>query len=261
MLVWALKAKETRLNARADPLGLPVTPWPDIWRRSGVVTVALIGHAAIFAVLVLLSGDRHAPLAPPREVLDVTLVTEPVQAPARAAQSSPATQAEPSRADSAAFDEPVIVETAPAAPPAERSQAEPVSPVEPAAGPVNEAVLDAPGGRPGETSLPTRSSVLRGLACARAFGREADMLGCQDGSALTFSRYTSSPGAAQVEAAIDARFNALAGLYGAPIDPALRRLPGQQGMAVLTVRREGMSGSDEMRETLPPLVPDPAFGD
>ena len=122
-------------------------------------------------------------------------------------------------------------------------------------------MLDAPGGAAGETPVPTRSSALRGLACARAFGAERDQIGCESAPQAAFARYAEGEGTAQIEALMQARFNALAGLYGARLDPSLRRLPGQQGMQVMVNQRMGVSGSDEMRDSLPPMVPDPAFGD
>jgi hypothetical protein len=122
--------------------------------------------------------------------------------------------------------------------------------------------LNAPGGGGGGEAAPSAGSpALRGLACARAFSVRTDTVGCPQSGGLDFSRYASGEAVAQVDAATQGRFNALFGLYGAALDPTLRRLPGQQGMQVMTNRRAGLSGADEMRDTLPPMVPDPAFGD
>ncbi|MFW6300450.1 MAG: hypothetical protein ACOC20_05970, partial [Oceanicaulis sp.] len=122
--------------------------------------------------------------------------------------------------------------------------------------------LDAEGGVQGETALPARSSALRGLACARAFEGDRAPVGCEGvAGRYDFSRFAGATGAAQVEAEIATRFNLLAGLFAADLDPAARRLPGQQGMEVMDNRRMGSGGADAMRDTLPALTPDPAFGD
>ncbi|MEQ8403513.1 MAG: hypothetical protein RKE49_00340 [Oceanicaulis sp.] len=240
---------------------------PDWARRAGPVMLAMALHA--LALTLLINLVRPAELTPPPwRAISVELVRPAPQAQADPAEAPPA---EPPPVDAAGPQTiaPALIETP--AQPAPEPAAEPApeqirreraaSSQPPAAGlAAGEAVLDAPGGADDPTGLPTRSSALRGLACSRAFGRE-DAVGCQDGTGLDFARFADGEGAARVEGRVAARFNALAGLYGAQLDPSLRRLPGQQGMQVMTTRRMGMSGADGMRETLPALVPDPAFGD
>jgi hypothetical protein len=221
-------------------------------RRAAPAGLAAGLHAAALAALILLAPapSRDAgELAP--AAIEVRLVTPPVPEPAL--ETIQDAQAQP---PDAAVPEPPAPELAEPSPP-EPSPSEP-APSRSAAGAV---VLDAPGGVDGLVAMPTRGSALRGLACARAFDDPGGTLGCPEGAGLDFSRYASGEAVAQVGAVTQARFDALYGLYGAVLDPSLRRLPGQQGMEVMQTRRAGLSGADEMRESLPPMVPDPAFGD
>ncbi|MGX6647480.1 hypothetical protein ACWCOP_06010 [Maricaulaceae bacterium MS644] len=215
-------------------------------RRGAPLLGAAALHCAGLAAVIWLAAKT--PLeGPPRRVVHVELVT-----PAR----------EPAAEPEVDLAEPPALAMAEPAPPRETSNLAPADAAAPRDIPVGEAVvLDAPGGAAGETAFPTRSSALRGLACVRAFGREDGQIGCDSVPAADLAAYAAGEGAARIEALTQARFNALAGLYGAQLDPALRRLPGQQGMQVMVNRRAGMSGADEMRDSLPPMVPDPAFKD
>ena len=246
------------MAVRGDTRQASARPWRARVRRGAAPAIAIALHGVAFAALIVLAPPP--PTAPRVEVVNVELAVEPrrdrVPEPApvselvRDARGALAPEMAPAEAPSPA---PRPQDVAPDSAPQPAPQ-----PSGPAAA---EAVLDAPGGASGPIDMPTRTSSLRGLACARSFDPANITIGCEDGPALDFSLYASSMGAAQVEAATADQFNVLAGLYGASLSPAARRLPGQQGIEVMTFRRLGMSGSDEMRDTLPPLVPDPAFGD
>ncbi len=239
-------------------------------RRAGPVALAVGLHGVGMAALIWLAASPDFAEAP-RRMVNVELVT-PAPLPASQPEAPPQTAAQTAAQQEASV---------PPAPPVSEPVSAPASrPVEAAAEPAPQVedegsgdaalldvdipdavVLDAPGGTPGETAFATRSSALRGLACARAFGGEGDQIGCEGAPAVDFARYADGEGAASVDALMQARFNSLAGLFGAHLDPSLRRLPGQQGMQVMANQRMGMSGADEMRDSLPPMVPDPAFGD
>ncbi|MGJ3231514.1 MAG: hypothetical protein ACFE0P_06930 [Oceanicaulis sp.] len=234
---------------------------PDIpvWlRRTGPAALALGLHAGLLGWLIWFAGEARLEPEPAR-IVNIELVTAP-------AEPEPVVEPEPAAVPIDAIDAPApaVTEPAPLEPPAEtasESAPETAAAPAPAESPPAGVVLDAPGGADMETAPPTRSSALAGIACARAFAGDDTPIGCEAGPGFDFSRHAGGEGAALVEALTEARFNALAGLYGAQLDPALRRLPGQQGMQVMTNRRMGMSGADEMRDSLPPMVPDPAFGD
>lgn len=231
-------------------------------RRAGPVALAVGLHGVGMAALIWLAASPDFAEAP-RRIVNVELVT-PALLPASQPEAPPQTAAQQE-----ASVPPAPPVSAPASRPVEAA-AEPAPQVEDeGSGDAalldvdipDAVVLDAPGGTPGETAFATRSSALRGLACARAFGGEGDQIGCEGAPAVDFARYADGEGAASVDALMQARFNSLAGLFGAHLDPSLRRLPGQQGMQVMANQRMGMSGADEMRDSLPPMVPDPAFGD
>lgn len=243
-------------------------------RRSGPAVLAVGLHAAGLAALIWLTASPDF-TETPRRVLNVELVSA-LPAPEVQPEAQPEAPLVPAlqtaaQAEAAALLEPPINEAAsePAPRPADAA-AEPAQRVQdegsggaalPDIDSPDAVVLDAPGGAAGETAFATRSSALRGLACARAFGADRDQVGCEGEPSADFARYADGEGVAGIEALMQARFNTLAGLYGAGLDPSLRRLPGQQGMQVMTHQRMGLSGADEMRDTLPPMVPDPAFGD
>jgi len=229
--------------------------------RFGPIGLALILHAGLLVWLIWFTGEALRPESlsetSPSHVVTVELVQARVEpGPVPAETPAPAAPGDPVPSQ----DSPV---SEPSAPAAAAPRAEPAAPAASTGAP-DAVELDAAGGATVETAFATRSSALAGLACARAFGREAGTLGCAgDGSGdeFGFARYADGGGAAQIDAAVTAQFGALAGLYGAQLDPSLRRLPGQQGTAVFVNRRMGLSGADQMRDSLPPMVPDPAFGD
>gem|GEM_PF-1988427 len=251
-----------------------------IVRRAAPAALAVSLHAAGLAALIWLAASPQASETP-RQILNVELVT-PAPLPTPEPQSQPESRPEmpletviepvPQIAAQQEISVPIEPTTAielaqdvaNSAPGAEEggSGGGALSDVDiPRFDIPDTVVLDAPGGAAGETPLPTRASALRGLACARAFGAARDQIGCEGAPGAGFGSYADGEGTAQIEALMQARFNALAGLYGARLDPSLRRLPGQQGMQVMVNQRMGVSGSDEMRDSLPPMVPDPAFGD
>lgn len=226
-------------------------------RRAAPALGAVLGHAALLAAFAFFAASPDI-RTPDRTVLHVELVTpvpvveapepEPELEPARVEADLPRPQPAPAQITSRDPSD---------AAPAQQDASQPAA----APGPPAGVVLDAPGGAEGETVFPTRSSALRGLACARAFEDGPRGVGCDAGEGYDFARFADGARAAQVSDQIEARFNALAGLYGAGLDPAMRRLPGQQGMQVFANRRAGLSGAHEMRDSLPPMHPDPAFGD
>ena len=228
-------------------------------RRAAPALGAVLGHAALLAAFAFFAAGPDI-RTPARTVLNVELVT-PVPV-VEAAEPEPEPEPEPAREEAdLPRPRPAPAQAASRDPsdtaPAQQDDTPPAA----APGPADGVVLDAPGGAEGETAFPTRSSALRGLACARAFEDGSRGVGCTDGDGYDFARFAGAAGAAQVSDQIEARFNALAGLYGAGLDPAMRRLPGQQGMQVFANRRAGLSGAHEMRDSLPPMQPDPAFGD
>lgn len=246
------------------PAGV-AAPRPLAWvRRAAPVGLALVLHGIALALLihlvrppVLEAPNRliHVELVRPAPEPEPAAVEQPAAPVSEAAVSAPVEPAAPQPADRVPAQSP--------SQPAARSQEPAPAETAPARPAPQGAVLAAPGGADVETTPPTRSSALRGLACARAFGAQESTVGCEGeaGAGYDFVRFAVGEGAAHVEGLVTARFNALAGLYGADANPALRRLPGQQGMQVMVNRRTGLGGAHEMRDSLPPMVPDPAFGD
>ena len=217
------------------------SPWP---RRLFAAGLALTVNVAVLAAI--LSGRMSdAPI--PLQSVQITLIELPPE-------SEPEPVPEP---------EPEIIPE-PETPPVEiESAAPPDSPAPqdaiPAQAPVSaRAVDDAPDtpatpGRDIYSVSPNTRSVLSGIQCPGAPDVFASTGVCPDNARRSVN-IAAAPESASDHFAIDV--NALRAEWG--LGPSL--LEGEDTLANPGERRT-LSSSDQMRDTLPPRVPDPAFGD
>lgn len=242
-------------------------PPTEVLRRrllAGALSIAANG--ALLLLLILLP-HRFASTEQP-EAIDVVFVTLPSPEPAEAVEPDP----EPAAAEPASG----TVETIPSEQVQPTERAETSDPAEPEQR-VEEGEAPAGGGgapqRPtefigGAVPLPNgingggARGVLRDVFCLSSSDANRDALGCppSDGSeGLPMLQFASPENIAKAEAAFanltDMQIRALYAGRGLPV----RDLHGQSTLADPTGRMT--SSADQMRDSLPPLVPDPAFGD
>jgi hypothetical protein len=117
------------------------------------------------------------------------------------------------------------------------------------------------GGTGPEANAQTRST-LQSLTCAHRIGRDTRNLGCGDAATeFTWAPHLNAQATAEVEQQVSAHLSSLGGLFG-------YRHPGEMptgayraGNTVLAAPSRSLAASDSMRDRLPPMAPDPAFGD
>jgi type IV secretory pathway VirB10-like protein len=241
-------------------------PPTDIVRRRALAGVLAIAANSLFIALLLFLPRPPDPRESPA-ALDVVFVSPP---PRPEPASEPAT-APPSRTEPEPPEpEPAAEAAAPVTPAVPPPSAEAESdedddaetPAEPArvggaaaTGLANE-VLPYPAG-PGSTEFAVRE-----IFCLSTSDANRDALRCPppDGSeGLPMLQYASPENLAKAEAAFaeltQAQIRALFAGRGLPV----RDLAGQPTLADPSSRPT--SSADQMRDTLPPLIPDPAFGD
>ncbi|MEP3072150.1 hypothetical protein [Maricaulis sp.] len=251
-------------------------PPTEVLRRrllAGALSIAANG--ALLLLLILLP-HRFASIERP-DAIDVVFVTlPPPPQPAEAVEPDlePVAQPEPDTPEAVA-EEPVA-ETAEAIPPAPSTERVEASAPEVSQEQSEEEEVPAGGGgapqRPTEfigDAMPLpRSAVggpqgaVRDVFCLSSSDANRDALGCppSDGSeGLYMLQFASPENIAKGEAAFanlsGAQIRALYTGRGLPV----RDLDGQSTLADPTGRMT--SSADQMRDSLPPLVPDPAFGD
>jgi len=251
-------------------------PPTEVLRRrllAGALSIAANG--ALLLLLILLP-HRFASTERPDaiDVVFVTLPPQPVEAEEPAPQ--PVAQPEPDTPEPVA-EEPAsqTVETIPPEPEQSTERAETSAPAIPEERP-EEDEAPAGGGAPqrptefiGEAMpLPDgingggASGVVRDVFCLSSSDANRDALGCPPGDGsegLPMLQFASPENIAKAEAAFanlsDMQIRALYAGRGLPV----RDLEGQSTLADPTGRTT--SSADQMRDSLPPLVPDPAFGD
>lgn len=241
-------------------------PPTEVLRRrllAGALSIAANG--ALLLLLILLP-HRFASTERP-DAIDVVFVTLPPP-------SQPVEAVEPDPEPVAEEPPDEVVEAIPPAPSTARAEtsapAEPEEQVEedetPAGGggapqPPTEFIGDAvplPNGINGGGAR----GVVRDVFCLSTSDANRDALGCPPSDAsegLPMLQFASPENIAKAEAAFanltDMQIRALYAGRGLPV----RDLEGQSTLADPTGRMT--SSADQMRDTLPPLVPDPAFGD
>lgn len=252
-------------------------PPTEVLRRrllAGALSIAANG--ALLLLLILLP-HRFASTERP-DAIDVVFVTLPQQPqPVEAVEPEPEPVAQPETDTPEPVAEEPVAETLEAVPPAPSTErAETPAPAEPEEQ-VEEDETPAGGGgapqRPTEfigDAMPLPNGingggargVLRDVFCLSSSDANRDALGCppSDGSeGLPMLQFASPENIAKAEAAFanltDMQIRALYAGRGLPV----RDLEGQSTLADPTGRMT--SSADQMRDTLPPLVPDPAFGD
>ena len=237
-------------------------PPTEVLRRrllAGALSIAANG--ALLLLLILLP-HRFASTERP-DAIDVVFVTlPPPSQPLEAVEPDPepVAQPEPDTPETVAEEPPdEVVEAIPPAP--STARAETSAPAEPGEQ-VEEDETPAGGG--GAPQRPTEfiSGVVRDVFCLSTSDANRDALGCppSDGSeGLPMLQFASPENIAKAEAAFanltDMQIRALYAGRGLPV----RDLEGQSTLADPTGRMT--SSADQMRDSLPPLVPDPAFGD
>lgn len=111
---------------------------------------------------------------------------------------------------------------------------------------------------PPEGAFATPSArALRGLVCARGLGRDGVDL-CSEGEAIDLLAYAGDGAVEAVDGFARSRFAAMD--WGV-VFTGEGRFAGAAGTLTLAPRASNLTASDEMRDRLPPLAPDPAFGD
>jgi len=252
-------------------------PPTEVLRRrllAGALSIAANG--ALLLLLILLP-HRFASTERP-DAIDVVFVTlPPPPEPVEAEELDPEPVAQPEPDTPEALAEEPVAETAEAIPPAPSTEQAEASAPEVAQEQPEEDETPAGGGgapqRPAEfigeaMPLPNgingggASGVVRDVFCLSTSDANRDTLGCppSDGSeGLPMLQFASPENIARGEAAFanltDMQIRALYAGRGLPV----RDLEGQSTLADPTGRMT--SSADQMRDSLPPLVPDPAFGD
>tara|TARA_R110002073_G_scaffold252362_8_gene414991 strand:+ start:2767 stop:3426 length:660 start_codon:yes stop_codon:yes gene_type:complete len=215
---------------------------PDRQRRALAVGGAIVVNAALLSLIFF---GRTPDIPVPLEALQVTLVTLPPEVDAE-----PVIEAEPERLPDPEPAPTVEVRQDTVAPEPPPQSTEPPA----SARSVAEAPDTAPTGERDVYAVsPGTRSILSGIQCPgdpEAFARTGI---CPD-SARRSVRLVAGPESAADHYAIDV--TAMRAEWG--IGPGL--LAGEATLANPQERRN-LSSSDQMRDTLPPRVPDPAFGD
>lgn len=228
------------------------------------LTAALALHALAALVFAQLSG-RVPPLASPApRLLDVVLVTAPD--PSAPARPGPATDREPPPAIQPGADPQgqTLIAPQPAPEPVAQSPQTALAPAteaEPASEPASQTlqVLAAPGGDGAPAvnfETPSgQGGALRGVACAGAGQAMREALGCDASLRVDLTAY-GRPGAVD---SIHARFSVSDGV---PSPEAWLMLGLQPRTGSLMAAPDArLAASDSMRDRLPAVAPDPAFGD
>ena len=240
------------------PLSQPVR------RRIAAAALSVCANGLLIALVLLLPPDIEP--APQPDVVEIILVEREREEAARDTENTP----------SDTVDVPVQQDATPP----------PASPVAPATT-RPETVMDEPPdedknqeddqptGTPGPVALPefqgdalplsagrgSTRAVLRDLFCLNSSAATREAGDCPDGpaDARLFLDNASPENIARAEAAFDLSPAQIRSLFGARALPGLNDLSGQ---AATTNQHSVPTGSaDEMRDSLPPQHPDPAFGD
>lgn len=250
-------------------------PPTEVLRRrllAGALSIAANG--ALLLLLILLP-HRFASTERP-DAIDVVFVTLPPPQPVEAVEPDPEPVAQPEPDTPEPVAEEPVAETVEAIPPAPSTErAETPAPAEPGEQVEEDETPAGGGGAPqrptefiGDAMPLPRSAVggpqgaVRDVFCLSSSDANRDALGCppSDGSeGLYMLQFASPENIAKGEAAFanlsGAQIRALYTGRGLPV----RDLDGQSTLADPTGRMT--SSADQMRDSLPPLVPDPAFGD
>lgn len=242
-------------------------PTEDVRRRAVAVALSLAANGALLLLLIVLPQRVYTPDAP--DVLTVTFVTlppapqptppadAPVPAETEVDEPPPSDETEPELVEIPS-DAPADVADDTASAPQEqedepRGGGAPQRPTEiiGAARPLPE------GSGPGSTGFAVRE-----IFCLSTSDANRDALHCppSDGSeGLPMLQFASPENIARAQAAFaglsDTQIRALFADRGLPV----RDLAGQPTLADPSARPT--ASADQMRDTLPPLHPDPAFGD
>lgn len=243
-------------------------PTETVRRRLLAGGLSIAANGALLVLLIVLP-HRFATVEP-RPPLDVVLVTLPPEpadepeTPADPPEPQPETVA-PQHADIAAEPAEPLADTADEAPPAREQAAE-----------EDDDDVQSGGGfplRPAEIignarPLPEGSGsgstgyAVREIFCLSTSDANRDALNCPPGDGsegLPMLEFASPENIARAEAAfagLDA--GEIRALFSGQALP-VRDLTGQPALADPSTR--STSSADQMRDSLPPLIPDPAFGD
>lgn len=105
-------------------------------------------------------------------------------------------------------------------------------------------------------------STLRSLACAQRLGRERSSRGCGEAApGFSWAAHIDPEATAQVEHQMETHLAGLGVLFGDRYAGDWPTGAYRAGPAVLAAPSGSLAASDGMRDRLPPMVPDPAFGD
>jgi hypothetical protein len=105
-------------------------------------------------------------------------------------------------------------------------------------------------------------STLRSLACAQRLGRDTSSLSCGDAAAdFSWAPHLNAQATAEVEHQVSAHLSSLGGLFGFRYPGEMPTGAYRAGPMVLAAPSRNLAASDSMRDRLPPMAPDPAFGD
>lgn len=238
------------------------------WARKGLAyAIALAVNLALIGGFLLMSPSPRAEPdnAAPSKVVTVSIITAAQDvAPAEAAPGtdSPLAAAAPRSQN-------VERETAPAQRAAraeDETDAAPETPVlsveaAPRDAPRASVALIEPGASEAAPDTAARST-LRSLACAQRLGRERPDPSCENAApGFAWAAHIDPQAMAQVEQQVDAHVSGLGVLFGHRPPGDWPTGPYRAGDSVLAAPSRSLPASDGMRDRLPPMVPDPAFGD
>jgi hypothetical protein len=247
-------------------------PTEDLRRHALAGALALAINAALLALILFLPRPP-LPATQEPDAIDVTFVTLPPPVRETAVRSEPETLPDP-------VDMPEADTAARAAPETPPRPAADVEPVAQDAGPAEDSEEtgdDSPAAPAGETDRPVEfigealpfpagpgstEFAVREIFCLSSSDANRDAFRCPppDGSeGLPMLQFADPEDIARAEAAFaglnEEQIRALFAGRGLPV----RDLTGQPTLADPAARPT--TSADQMRDTLPPLHPDPAFGD
>ncbi|XBQ15491.1 MAG: hypothetical protein ABL308_11055 [Oceanicaulis sp.] len=222
---------------------------------------ACLAHVVLAAVFLVLATTPHSVRPPAAEPVSVVFVEPVIDAqPEPAAAPRPVEIPPPPVAQARPDTPPVTAAAAPEAAP----DAVPPAPVSSEA----PQVLATTGADPAAERAPEAGAfvwpepaasggALRSLACAQGLGRDALEACGEAGGAFDYAGL--DPQAVEQVAAFEQ--SRLAGLGFVSIWASGGRFEGANGAQTLAPPARNLSAADGMRDRLPPMVPDPAFGD